>query len=136
MDEAAPAGERPNPFWLLLDVAAIVAFVVVGRDTHQESNSLTDVIRTAAPFLLALVVGWFVTRAKYDPLSWATGLGVFAVVFVGGMLARRFLYDDGTAAAFVIVSGVFFAITLLGWRAGVRLVERRRASAKTTTRAD
>ena len=91
-------------WWLTLDAVAVVAFVVIGRRTHQESETLLDVIETAGPFLWALLAAWAVTRAWRSPLSWSTGLGVFAITYAGGMLLRRFGYGDTTAAVFIVIT--------------------------------
>jgi hypothetical protein len=104
--------------WFLgLDAVAVVLFVAVGRSSHDEQNTLAGVAGTAAPFLIALAAAWLLVRAWQAPLSWPTGLGVWAITAAGGMLLRRFVFGDGTAAAFVVVGSVFLGVFLLGWRA-------------------
>ncbi len=101
---------------LLLDLAAVVLFAALGRDTHDEAASVAGALGTAAPFLAATAGGWLVTRAWRNPLAMRTGLGVAATTVAGGMVLRR-LAGDGTAPAFVIVATVFLTGALLGWRA-------------------
>lgn len=55
------------------------------------------------------------------------GVVVWVTAVVGGM-GLRALSGEGTAAAFVVVAGVFLASTLLGWRLVARLVQARRPS--------
>lgn len=117
---------KATRWWLTLDAVVVMVFVITGRDTHQESQTLVDIMETAAPFLWALLGGWGVTRAWKDPISWRTGIGVTVVTLVGGMLLRRFVYSDGIATPFIVVTSVFFLATFLGWRAFARLIVRRR----------
>lgn len=101
---------------LLLDPAAILVFVAIGRDTHDEAPGLAGLATTAAPFLIAMAAGWVLMRAWRDPASVRTGTGVWATTVAGGMLVRRLAFGDGTAVAFVVVAAVFLGLFLLGWR--------------------
>jgi len=104
--------------WLLgLDAAAVVLFVVAGRSSHDEEANLAGTMGTAAPFLIALALAWLVARAWQEPLSWTTGLTVWAVTAAGGMALRRFAFGDSTAASFVVVGTLFLGGFLIGWRA-------------------
>lgn len=109
--------ERPARRLLLgLDVVAVVAFVATGRDTHDRESTLAGLAETAAPFLIALAAGWLVARAWRSPASLQSGAIVWAVTLAGGMVMRRLVFGDGTAAAFVLVAAAFLAAFLLGWR--------------------
>ena len=87
---------------------------------------MTATLTTAAPFLIALAVAWLVVRAWRRPTVVRTGVLVWPIVIVVGMLLRRFVFDDGTAASFVIVATLFLGFFLVGWRAVGQLVESRR----------
>jgi len=100
----------------LVDVAAVVAFVVVGRDTHDEAPGFAGIVETAGPFLIALATGWGVARAWRHPERIATGAIVAAVTVVLGMVLRRGLFGEGIALAFVLVAAAFLGLTLVGWR--------------------
>lgn len=117
---------RASAILLVLDIVAVVIFVVIGRDTHDEGSALVDVLETAAPFLVAIAVGWLVTTAWRDPVSWRTGIGVWLVTVAGGLLLRRLMFDDGTAAPFIVVATLFLGATLLGWRLATRWILTRR----------
>ncbi|CAN5351229.1 hypothetical protein BH23ACT3_BH23ACT3_19030 [soil metagenome] len=104
-----------------LDVASVVVFVAVGRRNHDQDPGLAGVFATAAPFLIALAVGWLVARAWYAPMSLRTGVVVWLTTVVGGMLLRNLVFDDGTAASFVVVATAFTAACLLGWRLASKL---------------
>lgn len=105
---------------LLLDAGSVILFVALGRDTHDEAAGLSGLVETAAPFLLALCLGWLATRAWRNPADLPTGVAVVAITVVAGMLFRRALFDEGTALAFVIVTTVFLSATMLGWRLAAR----------------
>lgn len=100
-----------------LDVASVLLFVAIGRRNHDQDPGVAGVVDTAAPFLFALVIGWVVARAWWRPMSMRTGLIVWAVTIVVGMLARNLVFGDGTATSFVVVATLFTGACLLGWRA-------------------
>jgi FtsH-binding integral membrane protein len=102
----------------VLDVAVIVAFVAIGRRSHHEDGAVfTGVLRVAAPFLIGLAIAWIGARAWKAPSSTTTGMVIWPVTVVVGMLLRRFLFDDGTALPFIIVASAFTGVSLVGWRA-------------------
>ena len=59
------------------------------------------------------------------PTDWRTGIGVWAIVVVVGMLVRNLVFGDGTAAAFVIVATLFLALFIVGWRLAFGVMNRR-----------
>jgi hypothetical protein len=118
-----------SPWLLSLDVASVVVFVVLGRETHNEEGTIEGLVVTAAPFLIALVAGWGITRAWQAPISLRVGGGVLVTTIVGGMLLRRFVFDEGTATSFMIVATVFLTAAILGWRMLAAAIVRRRAAA-------
>ena len=91
----------------LLDVAAVVVFVAIGRRSHDEDgNVVVGALKVAAPFVIALVVGWVVSRAWRRPDHLRTGVVIWLVTIVVGMLLRHFAFDRGTAASFIIVATI------------------------------
>ncbi|MBT8206643.1 MAG: DUF3054 family protein, partial [Acidimicrobiia bacterium] len=67
------------------------------------------------PFLLAVPLGWVVTgEARLQPIR--GGLCVAAITVVVGMAIRKFVFNDGTAGAFVAVAASFFGVTMVMWR--------------------
>jgi hypothetical protein len=120
--------ERSTPIAASLDALCVVIFVAIGRRNHDESSAIEGTLSTAAPFLVSLAVAWLVLRAWRRPLDVRTGLLLWPIVVIVGMLVRRFLFDDGTAAAFVIVATLFLGVTLVGWRAVWALVASRRSA--------
>lgn len=116
--------------WLLgFDVLAVVSFVAIGRRTHLESGGVLDVLETAAPFLIALVVGWATTKAWRRPTALTVGSAIAAVTLLGGLLIRRLVFGGGTAPAFVVVAALFLFGAMLGWRIVVRAADLRSSRA-------
>lgn len=108
-----------------LDVFSVTLFVAIGRREHERDSAIAGFIGTLAPFIIALGVAWLVLRAWNRPIEWRTGIGVWAITLVVGMLLRNLAFGDGTAAAFVIVATAFLALFLVGWRLAFGLIERR-----------
>jgi len=106
-----------------LDVALVITFAAVGRASH-DSDVWTGLATTAWPFLAALVLGWLIAQGWKAPFALArTGLPVWAVTLVGGMLLRV-ASGQGIAVSFVIVAGIVLAVFLLGWRLVALLLRR------------
>lgn len=114
---------------VVADAVAIVAFVAVGRRNHDEAVDASGVVGTAAPFLLALVLGWLVLRLWQRPTSTEWALALWAMTLSGGMVLRKVVWSDGTATAFVIVAGVALFVLLVGWRSVFTWWRGRRAPA-------
>jgi len=104
----------------VVDVLCIVIFVAIGRKNHDEGEAAAGIFRVAAPFLIAAVAGWLATRAWKRPLELRTGAIVWVTTIVLGMILRNFVFNDGTATAFIIVATVFLCTFLNGWRAFAR----------------
>ena len=102
------------------DVLCIVIFVAIGRENHDEGGSASGFFRVAAPFVIAAVVGWLASQAWKKPLDLRTGAIIWLTTIILGMILRHFVFDDGTATAFIIVATVFLCAFLNGWRAIVR----------------
>ena len=104
----------------VVDVLCIVIFVAIGRKNHDEGEAAAGIFRVAAPFLIAAVAGWLATQAWKRPLELRTGAIVWVTTIVLGMILRNFVFNDGTATAFIIVARVFLCTFLNGWRALAR----------------
>ena len=108
-----------------IDVFVVVLFVALGRRTHQEDSAFAGVIMTAAPFLIGLALGWIAARAWKRPMAVVTGLIVWPVTVLAGMIVRNLVFDRGTAASFVLVTTLFLGALLVGWRLVFRALEIR-----------
>jgi len=114
-----------------IDVVLVVVFAMIGRTSHAEQLTVAGVWQTAWPFLAGLVLGWLVTRpwrAPFAPVR--TGIGLWAMTVVGGMLLRG-VSGQGTAVAFIVVASIVLLVFLVGWRAIAALVARSRRTPTT-----
>ena len=112
----------------VLDVAAVLVFVVIGRANHGHGEAVAGVASTAWPFLAGLAVGWLAARAWRRPAGlWPSGVAAWLGTVAVGM-ALRVLAGQGTALSFIVVALVFLGLFLLGWRLLARFVPASRAS--------
>jgi uncharacterized membrane protein (GlpM family) len=122
------AMDRRTPLAAGLDTFAVVLFVAIGRREHDRDTAIAGLVNTAAPFLIALALAWLVLRVWQRPTELRTGIGVWAIVLIAGMLLRNVVFGDGTATSFVIVATLFLGFFLVGWRAAFAVIERRRTA--------
>lgn len=110
-----------------VDVVVVAVFTLIGRRTHAEPLDPAGWWDTAWPFLSGLAIGWAVVALSSQ--AWPTrlwhGLPVWIATVFGGM-ALRDMAGQGTALPFVIVATIFLGVTLLGWRAILWALDRRR----------
>ena len=107
------------------DVACLVLFAAVGRQTHRETLDAIGVLGTLWPFLAGLVVAWLTGRLWRAPRRIVpAGLAAWAGALVLGMLLRA-AGEQGVELAFAVVAAVVLAVLLLGWRALAALLGRR-----------
>jgi hypothetical protein len=109
-----------------LDVCCVLVFVVIGRASHTQGESLAGIASTSWPFLCGLAAGWAAARAWRRPLALRpAGLVVWLGTVAVGMILRV-VSGQGTAVTFIVVALAFLGLFLLGWRVLGRLVTRRR----------
>lgn len=111
-------GRTARRVWcpVLCDVVAICAFVVIGNRNHDEASGIGGLARTAAPFLIGLVFAWIVERVWQKPAAFQTGVKVWFITVVVGLVLRNTAFERGTALSFVIVTTVFLGACFVGWR--------------------
>ena len=100
----------------LADVAAIIVFVAIGRRNHHEGEAVDGILTVAAPFLIALAVGWIVARAWARPMQVESAFIIWPVTVAVGMVLRNLVFDRGTALPFIIVATLVTGVFLVGWR--------------------
>jgi hypothetical protein len=121
-----PPSNRDLGLGVGLDVFSVVVFVAIGRRNHDESGAFTGVLETAAPFLIGLAIAWLIVRAWRRPTKVTTGVLIWPITVLVGMIVRNLVFDDGTATSFVIVATVFLGACLVGWRAALKAITARR----------
>ena len=109
---------------VVLDVLCVLAFVVIGRASHTQGESLAGIASTSWPFLCGLAAGWAASRAWRRPLALRpAGLAAWLGTVALGMILRV-ISGQGTAAAFIVVALAFLGLFLLGWRVLARFLTR------------
>lgn len=102
---------------LLLDVGFVLAFVIIGRHSHHDGDTLAGVWHTAWPFLAGLVIGLATVRFWRKPTA-IRPAGVAAWLGAAGAgMVIRVAAGQGTALGFIGVAFAFLALFLMGWRA-------------------
>ncbi|WP_343232897.1 DUF3054 domain-containing protein, partial [Tsukamurella sp. 8F] len=123
---------------LLVDLAVVLVFAGIGRDSHGEGLAPTQILTVAWPFLVATGVGWALAYTlsqvrstnpethTFHPLRlFPDGTIIWVATVAVGMVARALLTTRGIAPSFVVVAAVFLGLFLLGWRAvATRLLAR------------
>jgi hypothetical protein len=105
-------------FWVL-DGFVVLSFVLIGRDSHGFVSDVGDIVKVAAPFLIALALGIVAFKAWTRPVAWLTGLALASTTLLVGMVFRNVIFDGGTATVFVLVTGAWFFGLMIGWRLAV-----------------
>ena len=112
---------------LAADLACVLLFTTAGRRTHAEGLSITGAAETAWPFLTGTLVGWLLSRGWRRPASLVpTGIVVWLCTVAVGMALRK-ATGTGIAFSFIVVATLATAVLMLGWRAAMAAVARRRS---------
>jgi hypothetical protein len=116
----------------VVDAVLVVLFVAIGRSSHEEGSAVGGTLRVAAPFLLAVAVGWLLGRRRWaTPLRIPFGVHLWGVTVALGMALRHWAFNRGTAPSFIVVTSIVLGVFLLGWRAlAARLLARGRVAAR------
>ncbi len=126
------ATDRAAPRAFLIDLAFVVAFVVVGRRSHDEGPAVTEALTVLAPFAIGLVIAWLTGRKRWaTPHDRAFAVQIWAVTVIVGLVLRRVVFDRGIAIAFVIVVTVFLGLAFIGWRAAAARRHDQKATVPT-----
>jgi hypothetical protein len=118
------SGMRSARVAVVLDIACVLIFVIIGRANHAKGESLAGIASTSWPFLVGLGAGWLASRAWRRPLAIRpAGLVVWLSTVAVGMVLRV-ISGQGTAVGFIAVALAFLALVLLGWRLLAQLIRR------------
>ena len=110
----------------VIDVVLVLVFVIVGRRSHGEAETIGGILDTMWPFLIGLLLGWLVTLAWRRPFAilWP-GIPIWLMTVAAGMLLRV-AAGQGTAASFIVVATIVLGVFLIGWRLIALPLTRRR----------
>ena len=111
---------------LAADLACVIAFTTLGRRNHAEGLTIGGAVETAWPFLTGTMLGWLAAPGWRRPTALVpTGVVVWLCTVAVGMALRK-ATGAGIALSFVAVATAATALLLLGWRAVVTILGRRR----------
>lgn len=125
----SPPSTRSPAIWVppLLDLMVVTAFVLVGRRSHDEGESVAGFLRVWWPFAAGLGVSAVLAGAWWHPFSWPRVAAAWIGTVVVGMAMRVGIQGRDFAPSFVIVTAVFVGAGMFGWRAVARRMVARRA---------
>jgi len=110
------------------DIACVVLFAAIGRDTHEHGLNVSGILLTAAPFAGGAAIGWLLGRAWRRPLAlWPAAVVVWLSTVVFGLLLRGFA-GGGLGVSFQIVTLLVLGVFIVGWRLAAALVMKIRKS--------
>jgi Protein of unknown function (DUF3054) len=110
------AGMRLARVSAVVDVCCVLIFVIIGRASHTQGETIAGIASTSWPFLCGLGAGWAASRAWRRPLAIRpSGLTVWLCTVALGMILRV-VSGQGTAGPFIVVALAFLGLFLLGWR--------------------
>ena len=111
---------------ILLDLVLVLAFAAIGRASHGESLDYEGIQRTALPFVAGLLIAWIGFLLKrHSGMTLVNGVFAWAMTLALGVLFRLLL-GNTAELGFIIVTALFLAATLIGWRLIWWLVVRNR----------
>jgi hypothetical protein len=122
----------PAAGWLpavLADLVCVLVFAAAGKTSHESGESAWVVLAIVWPYALSVATAHACLNlaGRRTGRTWPEGVLVLAVTVVLGTMLRV-VSGRGIAATFLLVTVLFLALTMLGWRSGVRLVAGRRDS--------
>jgi len=125
------ARTRSLAVWIppLLDLLVVTVFVLVGRRSHDEGESLAGVLRVWWPFAAGLGLSGVLSGAWWYPFAWKRVIGLWLGTVAVGMVLRISIQGRDFKPSFVIVTTLFFGLGMLGWRAIAQRILDRRNSA-------
>ena len=123
--EDRPTGSVAPWLAAAADLAVLVAFVLIGRQSHHEDAGFGGFLRVWWPFAVGLLVGWLVGRVAGAPLAWARATVAWLLTVAVGMTLRIVVQGREFKLAFAIVTLVFLGAGMFGWRFAVRVRRAR-----------
>jgi hypothetical protein len=113
-----------NPSLLLAlgDVAAFVAFGVIGLISHEKSFAVTPIMRSIVPFAAAwLLISPLLGAYSDDALAGRKPLAEIAMIWlpigIVALLARAVIFERHLFNAFFVIALIGDGIFIVGWRA-------------------
>jgi hypothetical protein len=100
----------------VLDLAAVLLFVGIGRSVHTGGVTLAGMASTAWPFVTGLALGWLALSVRHRSPTTLVAGAIVTIFTVAVGMTLRWVANQGIAVAFVFVALGFLGATMLGWR--------------------
>jgi len=112
---------------LLVDAVLVIVFAAMGNRNHATGLAVTDVLQTAAPFLVALLLSSLAVRFWRSPSKlWPDVVVVILGTLGLGMVLRVISGTGGAQWSFVLVAAAVLGSLLLIRRILSGLLLRRK----------
>lgn len=110
---------------LLFDIAVVLAFSILATISHTQT--LAGFFRTFGFYTLGVTLSWVVTRARLAPYAlWPSGVMVWIGTAIIGQFLWSATHEWKLPIAMFVVTLAILSLGILGWRAALILVRRRR----------
>ncbi len=117
--EATEGLTRQSPAWkqmIIVDLILVLVFALLGLWSHHGGWDAVTYIRIASPFVLAYAAAAIWTGIwRTAHVFWPQGVYVWLITVLGG-IGLRYLFGDGIAVPFQLVTAGSLAVLLLGRR--------------------
>lgn len=111
------ASPARSTLYLGADIILVILFAVLGNIAHDSGLGPAEIWTTAWPFLLGLVLGWWITYSwRHHSTVWPYGVILVLFTVTWAMMMRHFVTDGGVQISFVLVATGTLAVLLLGRR--------------------
>lgn len=104
---------------VVADIAVLVAFVAIGRRSHEAGSDLEGFFGNLGPFLVGLGVAAATTGVYRAPLAFRRAVPAWLLTVAVGVPLRLVVLDRSFSATFALVAALFIGACMLGWRATV-----------------
>ena len=82
---------------------------------------------TSAPFLIALVIGWLVSRSWTNPFARNAVVITWLMTVIVGLALRKLAFGDGIATPFIVVATMTLGVLIGVGRAVAKRLSRSRS---------
>jgi hypothetical protein len=115
------------------DLAALLAFALLGLASHEDGVTVAALARTFLPFAISwLAIGALAGAFRRDsagrPLVGWRFLAVYLPAATVALLSRAVVFDRSLFSAFFVIALVGNGLFLLAWRFAARIVIARRST--------
>ena len=110
---------------LVIDFLLVLVFAYLVMRSHHEELELLTYIRIASPFIIAFAAAAIFTQMwRTAHKIWPQGISVWLITAMGG-IGLRYMFGDGIAVAFQLVTLGVLLVFLVGRRVLTRFLVKQ-----------